>query len=42
MPAHQGVEDTAGKLVSTNFYSYSSFVISVLNSMFCRIDISRN
>jgi hypothetical protein len=30
MPAHQGAYDAAKKLVSTNFYMYSSFVISKL------------
>jgi hypothetical protein len=30
MSAHQGADDTVEKLVSTNFYSYSSFVIFIL------------
>jgi hypothetical protein len=30
------------KLISINLYSYVSFVISILNSMFCRVDILRN
>jgi hypothetical protein len=37
--AHQGNADVAEKMVSISFYSYASFVISVLNSIFCMIDI---
>jgi hypothetical protein len=30
------------KLVSISFNSYASFVISILNSIFCRIDVWRS
>jgi hypothetical protein len=40
-PAHQGNADAAEKLISISFYSYASFVIFVLNSIFCKTDIHR-
>jgi hypothetical protein len=41
-PAHQGNADVAKKLVSISLYSYTLFVISVLNSIFCRTNIRRS
>jgi hypothetical protein len=38
-PARQDNADVAEKVVSISFYSYASFVIFVLNSIFCRTDI---
>jgi hypothetical protein len=36
--AHLGNVDATEKLISISFYSYTSFVISVFNSIFCRTD----
>jgi hypothetical protein len=41
-PAHRGNADAAEKLVSISFYSYESFVIFVLNSIFYMTDIHRS
>jgi hypothetical protein len=36
---HWDDEASTQKLVSTNFYNYASFVLSMLNSLFCIIDM---
>jgi hypothetical protein len=41
-PAHQDNEEAVEKLVSISFYSYTIFVTSVLNSIFCRTDIRKS
>jgi hypothetical protein len=38
-PTHQGNADAVKKMVSISFYSYASFIIFILNSIFCMIDI---
>jgi hypothetical protein len=41
-PTHQGNAYAIEKLVSINFYSYTLFVIFILNSIFYRINIRRS
>jgi hypothetical protein len=40
--AHQGNPDAAETLVTISFYSYTIFVIFILNSIFCRTAIQRS
>jgi hypothetical protein len=41
-PAHQGNADAVERLVTISFYSYATFVIFILNSIFCMTDIWRS
>jgi hypothetical protein len=41
-PAHQGDADAAERPVTISFYSYTIFIIFILNSIFCRNAIRRS
>jgi hypothetical protein len=41
-PTHQGNADAVEGLVTISFYSYTIFIIFILNSIFCRTDIQRS